>query len=360
MMKSASLSPDQQIMQLSRLRLPVVVAAIANLTVVGAAPFTFLKTNLVQATEQVAIATPLDEQPDVETTETENQWPTVSIDQQKVTSSVATVASDAGTVSTGITATHVADEPESQQSADNGPPQKANQLTNVTDSNVSHPQQNDWVGNAPVQRSETDNQDVAPPALSERSQRLLQRLGTSMTSTYYRIAPQRLPNTFSKGIVRFVTSDEPKSTDVATDEPTSRLPLNIPSQPNGIDSYNVSQATDTMPEVHLSSKGNLTSQVATDTRNQSSVGESRRPVLQPTELVFANETLNNGPVAFLVDRKIIVLKPGKSRVFPTGTKRLIRFDRGGGFGQTRQTLTTGVYHFVATDEGWYLQLQPQN
>ena len=48
------------------------------------------------------------------------------------------------------------------------------------------------------------------------------------------------------------------------------------------------------------------------------------------------------------------IKPGRQHTLSTGASWLVEFDRGGSFGAARYQLTSGIYTFVETSQGWNL------
>ena len=73
-------------------------------------------------------------------------------------------------------------------------------------------------------------------------------------------------------------------------------------------------------------------------------------------IVIRNAKVNRGTVAFLVGREVKQLKPGASLQLPADqTTVVVRFHRGGEFGNATLTLLPGIYEFEATARGWYLE-----
>lgn len=73
-------------------------------------------------------------------------------------------------------------------------------------------------------------------------------------------------------------------------------------------------------------------------------------------IVIRNAKVNRGTVAFLIGREVKQLEPGASLQLPAvQTTVVVRFHRGGDFGNATLTLLPGVYEFEATARGWYLE-----
>ena len=84
---------------------------------------------------------------------------------------------------------------------------------------------------------------------------------------------------------------------------------------------------------------------------------SREPIEDSQDsIVIRNAKVNRGTVAFLVGREVKQLKPGASLKLPADqTTVVVRFHRGGEFGNATLTLSPGIYEFEATARGWYLE-----
>ena len=64
---------------------------------------------------------------------------------------------------------------------------------------------------------------------------------------------------------------------------------------------------------------------------------------------------SSGPVVhYSLNGADQALNPGKIQSFPNDRRWIVQFDRGGGFGSARYTLSDGLYKFKTTDHGWEL------
>jgi hypothetical protein len=70
--------------------------------------------------------------------------------------------------------------------------------------------------------------------------------------------------------------------------------------------------------------------------------------------VLENPADNGYAVSFQLDGTIQTLKPG-AVLIETSAQSVIRFDRGGDFGEFRQDLAAGRYQFRVSREGWKLE-----
>jgi hypothetical protein len=71
-------------------------------------------------------------------------------------------------------------------------------------------------------------------------------------------------------------------------------------------------------------------------------------------IVLRNPRESRYRVVFLVGNDVRTLDPGTELVVDSG-RAMIRFDRGGNLGETRQELEPGIYRFSVTSQGWKLQ-----
>jgi hypothetical protein len=76
----------------------------------------------------------------------------------------------------------------------------------------------------------------------------------------------------------------------------------------------------------------------------------------PIELF--NPDRNGAPIRCLVDGRLVELEPGESKMIPGADRRIIRFHRGGDFGEARYGMETGLYWFARSDQGWELYHGP--
>jgi hypothetical protein len=78
-----------------------------------------------------------------------------------------------------------------------------------------------------------------------------------------------------------------------------------------------------------------------------------RQAVASSPVVIRNTAGRGASVSFLLDDRSEELRDGQSRAF-TGSTHVIEFDRGGDLGTARYELTTGVYAFTVTEQGWEL------
>lgn len=71
-------------------------------------------------------------------------------------------------------------------------------------------------------------------------------------------------------------------------------------------------------------------------------------------IVLENPVENGFAVRFQLDGAVQTLNPG-ALLIETTNKRVIRFDRGGSFGEFQQDLGPGRYQFRVSKEGWNLE-----
>ena len=77
---------------------------------------------------------------------------------------------------------------------------------------------------------------------------------------------------------------------------------------------------------------------------------------QNESVQIVNANLSS-PVSFVMDGKVVTLKPGDSIAATAGS--VVKFDRGGGFGVAAETLTSGEHRFDMTPEhGWKISTVP--
>lgn len=80
---------------------------------------------------------------------------------------------------------------------------------------------------------------------------------------------------------------------------------------------------------------------------------------EPPRIVIRNRLKNGYPVAFLIDERVESLAPGKEFAI-TAAKATVRFDQGRSYGEAREDLIPGLYHFMITPEGWKLHRQDRS
>jgi hypothetical protein len=71
-------------------------------------------------------------------------------------------------------------------------------------------------------------------------------------------------------------------------------------------------------------------------------------------IVIRNGSNKGVPVAFVVDNHDEELNDGQAHTISSSGKHTIEFDRGGDRGVARYELTSGLYSFVVTNNGWDL------
>lgn len=71
-------------------------------------------------------------------------------------------------------------------------------------------------------------------------------------------------------------------------------------------------------------------------------------------VVIRNPITNGGAVRYMVDRNIYTLKPGELQRLDPGELGVVRYHRGGEFGDARLVLSPGVYEFAVSARGWEL------
>jgi hypothetical protein len=94
--------------------------------------------------------------------------------------------------------------------------------------------------------------------------------------------------------------------------------------------------------------------------NWTSRSEPRSNVLPASQTTMSAVTIRNpaasgGTVTFVVDTSDeVTLTAGQTQTLNTKNGYTVEFDRGGDFGVTRKTLSSGAYEFQVTDRGWDL------
>ncbi len=76
--------------------------------------------------------------------------------------------------------------------------------------------------------------------------------------------------------------------------------------------------------------------------------------LNRSNLTVRNPLENTETIRFLVNSRIYELQPGEAHQFPPGEQWLIQFHPGGDFQDIDRTVTTGIFQFVITQQGWDL------
>jgi hypothetical protein len=72
-------------------------------------------------------------------------------------------------------------------------------------------------------------------------------------------------------------------------------------------------------------------------------------------LVLRNPNYNRGPIAFLMDGRVVTLKPGEETVHHADEPHTIQFHRGGDHGVGNRSLLQGTHEFKVTSQGWNLE-----
>lgn len=88
-------------------------------------------------------------------------------------------------------------------------------------------------------------------------------------------------------------------------------------------------------------------------RTPSVAHQARSSSPQPRQLVLRNATTSSRDVHFLVNERPFSLSPGE-RLGLTGHRWLVRFHRGGEFGDAAYTIWPGSYEFSVNSGGWDL------
>jgi hypothetical protein len=78
------------------------------------------------------------------------------------------------------------------------------------------------------------------------------------------------------------------------------------------------------------------------------------PPAQPPSLVLINPPSNGGEVHFLVDGRVVTLRPGESRQLAGGPTWRVHFHRGAHFGEALHVVSQGSYSFRVSARGWEL------
>jgi hypothetical protein len=81
-------------------------------------------------------------------------------------------------------------------------------------------------------------------------------------------------------------------------------------------------------------------------------GQAEAVLSNPHEVVLYNPTTSGGPVHFLAAGAAQTLQPGEERSWPAEELGVLRFHRGGQFGNARLELPPGVYEFHVGELGW--------
>lgn len=71
-------------------------------------------------------------------------------------------------------------------------------------------------------------------------------------------------------------------------------------------------------------------------------------------VLIVNPASAQGTLNYNINGHHYVSEPGFKQWLEPGRRWVIEYDRGGGFGTSRYTLSPGVYHFTPTDMGWQL------
>jgi hypothetical protein len=70
--------------------------------------------------------------------------------------------------------------------------------------------------------------------------------------------------------------------------------------------------------------------------------------------VVANPATNSATLSFHVDGTAYSIAPGETKEFDVSIPHVVQFDRGGSTGTARYALTSGIYTFTPTAQGWEL------
>jgi hypothetical protein len=83
------------------------------------------------------------------------------------------------------------------------------------------------------------------------------------------------------------------------------------------------------------------------------------PPSPSSEITIRNSSGKRLPVSFLIDGQDVELRDGEERTFSASQSiRTVRYDRGGRFGSTENSLAPGDYEFRVTPSGWDLARLP--
>ena len=74
----------------------------------------------------------------------------------------------------------------------------------------------------------------------------------------------------------------------------------------------------------------------------------------PVLVRIMNPTATNGPISFMINGQVVQLQAGEAGEFRVDGSGLVKFDRGGNFGESSYTLKQGDYRFAPTAKGWEL------
>jgi hypothetical protein len=111
-----------------------------------------------------------------------------------------------------------------------------------------------------------------------------------------------------------------------------------------------------LPQLFASARGPAIDRAATGLAWAVRVAVKRndsRPVhSNPDEIVLYNPATSGGPVHFLAAGAAETLRPGEERSWPAEELGVLRFHRGGEFGNARLELPPGVYEFHVGERGW--------
>jgi hypothetical protein len=88
---------------------------------------------------------------------------------------------------------------------------------------------------------------------------------------------------------------------------------------------------------------------------QSGASPASQAVAPASSIILRNPASNGGVVHFLAGRELISLAAGHERELEPVADLVVRFDRGGGLGQTRQAVVAGTYEFRVSSNGWRLE-----
>jgi hypothetical protein len=81
---------------------------------------------------------------------------------------------------------------------------------------------------------------------------------------------------------------------------------------------------------------------------------AEEPPGEARTIVLLNPEENANPVTFQLSGQPQMLEAGQELQFEASQAVMIEYDRGGGFGRVRYSLTGGVYEFKLTERGWQL------
>jgi hypothetical protein len=91
-------------------------------------------------------------------------------------------------------------------------------------------------------------------------------------------------------------------------------------------------------------------------RESATPATTTQPSEVPAGLVVINPPSTGGAVHFLLAEEVITLQPGEFHVVAEIDERVVKFDRGGDFGQVEQKVSGEVWMFAVGSRGWHFRL----